>query len=42
MELCSVLTPEVRLRLSWSELCDQSRWDSGWQSIPPEPSDDGS
>ncbi|QNI84730.1 tryptophan-rich conserved hypothetical protein CHP02450 [Synechococcus sp. PROS-7-1] len=39
VELCSVLNPEVRLRLSWSELRDRSRWDSGWQPIPPDASE---
>ena len=39
VELCSVLTPEVRLRLSWRELRDRSLWDSGWQSIPPDESE---
>ncbi|QNI47974.1 tryptophan-rich conserved hypothetical protein CHP02450 [Synechococcus sp. A15-60] len=39
MELVSVLSPEVRLRLLWSELRDTKLWQSGWQCISLEPSE---
>jgi len=39
VELVSVLSPEVRLRLLWSEMRDARLWQSGWQTIPPEPSE---
>ncbi|QNJ19607.1 tryptophan-rich conserved hypothetical protein CHP02450 [Synechococcus sp. A18-25c] len=39
VELVSVLSPEVRLRLLWSELRDTKLWQSGWQCISLEPSE---
>ena len=41
VELVSVLSPEVRLRLLWSELRDTRLWQSGWATVidDPDPSE---
>ncbi len=39
VELVSLLSPRVRLRENWKDLKDASKWQRGWQPIPPDDSD---
>jgi len=40
VELVSVLTPEVRLRERVRDLQDRRQWQSGWQTIPSDESEE--
>ena len=40
VELVSVLTPEVRLRERVQDLQDRRQWQSGWQTIPSDESEE--
>ena len=34
VNLVSVLDGQARLRVSWQEMKDSSKWNSGWQQLP--------